>query len=186
MLPFQYIFRQTAVALCAGACLMLAPQAAQAQIVLNQPLEVIFNSDTQSVLPNVSATFSGTITNNTSSALYINGDTPDTNLSGLTTDDTPFQDTFVNSSPVLLAAGQTYALTNFFTITDADAAAGTYQGHFNVFGGSTPTSSSVNGYQLFNVQVPQAVPEASTSVSLGVLLLGGVAALLVRRRRNAC
>ena len=144
-----------------------------------------FTPATQTVLPGFSTTFSGTITNTTASALYINGDNIDPLASGLSTDDTPFYNTF-GGAPVLLGAGKTYALTNLFTVTDTSAAIGTYQGQYTIYGGTDPTASDQIGFQTFQVNVPLApVPEASTSLSFAVLLAGGAAMWAFKRRKVA-
>ena len=173
-------FRQAAGILSAAA-LALAPAAAHAQA-----FTVTFAPATKTVLPGFSTTFSGTITNTTASALYINGDSVDPLASGLSVDDTPFYNTFLGGNPVLLGAGQTYALTDFFTVTDTTAAIGAYQGQFTIFGGADPITSNQSGFQTFQVNVPLApVPEASTSLSLAVLLAGGAAMWAFKRRRSA-
>lgn len=171
-------FRQAA-GILSVASLALAPAAAHAQaFTLN------FVPATQTVLPGFSTTFSGTITNTTATALYINGDNVDPLGPGLSTDDTPFYNTF-GGNPVLLGAGQTYSLTDLFTVTDTAAAIGTYQGQYTVYGGLDPTASNRSGFQTFSVIVPlAAVPEASTSLSFAVLLAGGAAVWAAKRRKS--
>lgn len=172
-------FRQAAGILSAAG-LALAPAAAHAQA-----FTMAFAPATQTVLPGFSTTFSAAITNTTADDLYINGDSIDPLGSGLSTDDTPFYNTFGNT-PVLLGAGQVYTLTDLFTVTDTTAAIGTYQGQYTIYGGADPTASDQIGFQTFNVSVPLSpVPEASTSVSLAVLLAGGAAAWAFQRRKSA-
>ena len=181
MPAFSLTSRYAGGLFCAAACLLLAPQACQAQA-----FTINFSPATQSVFPNTSVTFSGTITNATSSPLFINGDSLDPLVPGLTTDDTPFSNSFLGGAPVLLGAGQTYALTNLFTVTDTAAAVGTYPGQFSVYGGTALDSTDQSGFQTFTVQVPQApVPEASTSASFALLLAGGALVIAVRRRKSA-
>ncbi len=173
-------FRQAAGLFCATAGVLLAPQAAHAQaFTLN------FSPAVQTIPTTSSVTFSASITNATSSPLYINSDSLDPLASGLTTDDTLFVNTFLLGSPVLLGAGQTYALTNLFTVTDTTAAPGTYSGQFAVYGGSDTSATNQSGFQTFSVIVPQAVPEASSSTSLVLLLVGGAAVVAARRRKHA-
>lgn len=172
-------FRQAAGILSAAG-LAFAPAAAHAQA-----FTLTFAPATQNALPGFSTTFSGTITNTTAAALYINGDSVDPLASGLSVDDTPFYNTF-GGTPVLLGAGQTYALTDLFTVTDINAAIGTYQGQYSIFGGTTPAASDQTGFQTFNVNVPLSpVPEASTSLSFAVLLAGGAAMWAFKRRKSA-
>ena len=158
-------------------CLALAPAAAHAQ-----GFTVFFTPPTQTVYPGLTTTFSGTITNNTADDLYINADTVDPLGPGFVTDDTPFYNTF-GGTPVLLASGQTYALTDLFTVTDLTAAAGTYQGQYAIYGGAAPDSTDQVGFQTFTVNSP--VPEASTSLSFALLLAAGAAAWAVQRRKRS-
>ena len=170
-------FRQAAGILSAAG-LALAPAAAHAQA-----FTLTFAPATQTVLPGLSTTFSGTITNTTASALYINGDSVDPLASGLSVDDTPFYNTF-GGTPVLLGAGQTYTLTDLFTVTDTTAAIGTYQGQYAIYGGADPAAGDQFGFQTFTVNVPLApVPEASTSLSFAALLAGGAAMWAFKRRK---
>ena len=172
-------FRQAAGILSAAA-LVLAPAAAHAQA-----FTVTFAPATKTVLPGFSTTFSGTITNTTSAALYINGDSVDPLASGLSTDDTPFYNTF-GGNPILLGAGQTYTLTDLFTVTDTTAPIGSYKGQYTIFGGADPIAENQSGFQTFQVNVPLApVPEASTSLSFAVLLAGGAALWASKRRKSA-
>jgi len=176
-LLFKITLPKIAVGFCA-AVLVLAPAMAHAQA-----FSITFSPPAQSVLPGMSATFSGTIKNMTTTDLYVNYPTIDPLTFGLTADDAPFQNTF-GGVPVLLGAGQTYALTDFFTVTDTAAPVGSYQGQFNVYGGTDPAATDLSGSAGFTVLVPNApVPEASTSVSLAALLASGAAVWAVKRRR---
>jgi len=178
-LLFKITLPKIAVGFCAAACIF-APAMAHAQA-----FDITFVPATQSVLPGMSATFSGTIKNTTATDLYINYDTIDPLAFGLPTSDAPFQNTF-SGAPVLLGAGQTYALTDFFTVTDTAAPIGSYQGQFNVYGGTDPAATDMTGFKGFTVLVPNApVPESSTSVSLAALLASGAAVWAVKRRRTA-
>lgn len=173
-------FRQAA-GILSVAGLALAPAAAHAQA-----FTLTFVPATKTVLPGFSTTFSGTITNTTATDLYINGDSIDPLATGLSTDDTPFYNTFLSGSPVLLGAGQTYALTDLFTVTDTTAAIGTYQGQYTVYGGIDPTASDQSGFQNFTVNAPLApVPEASTSLSFALLLAAGAAVWAAKRRKQS-
>ena len=167
--------RYAAGVFCAAGTL-LAPA-----VVHAQAFSITFAPGTQAVYPGTTATFSGTITNNTFSDLYINTDGIDAGGPGFLVDDAAFYNTF-GGTPVLLAAGRTTALTDFFTVTDIAAPAGTFQGGYTVYGGATPGSSDQVGFQTFTLDSP--VPEASTSVSFAVLLAAGAAAFAMKRRRQ--
>lgn len=176
---FKITLTQTAAAACITA-LIFAPAIAHAQAFSITLLPAV-----QSVLPGASATFSGTIKNTTMSGLYINSDEFNPLNSGLFASDVPFQNTF-GGAPVLLGAGQTYALTDLFTITNMDAPAGSYLGQFTVSGGTDPASRDQSGFKEFTVLVPNApVPEASTSVSLAIMLAAGAAVLALKGRKSA-
>jgi len=162
-------------ALCAG-CLIFAPAAAHAQA-----FTVTFAPDTQTIFPGQTETFSGTIKNTTANDLYINQGGPDSLGLGLIVDSTPFSNTF-GGAPVLLGAGQTYALTDFFTVTDTGAQIGTFTGQFTVYGGADPAATDQSGFQTFEVLSP--VPEASSWISFAVLLAGGAAVWAVKRRKQ--
>ena len=175
----SFTLPKMAAAFCAAA-LVLAPA-----IVHAQAFSITFVPAAQSVLPGMTATFSGTIKNATMTDLYINSDAIDPLSAGLTADDAPFRNTF-GGTPVKLGAGQTYALTSLFTVTDISAPVGSYLGQFTVYGGTEPSSSDQSGFKEFTVLVPQApVPEASTSVSLAILLAAGAAVLALKRRKPA-
>lgn len=140
-----------------------------------------FAPSTQTIYPGTTTTFSAAITNTTADSLYINGDTVDPLGPGFVTDDAPFYSAF-GGAPVLLASGQTYALTNLFTVTDISAEKGIYQGQYEILGGATPVSLDQTGFQTFTVNSP--VPEASTSLTFALLLAGGAAAWAVQRRKH--
>ena len=185
-MSFSYSqLKRGGLTLAAGAGLLLAASASHAQSPF-QPLQVDFAPIVETVLPGGTVSFSGTITNTTSSSVFITGDTIDPLATGLTTDDTPFYNTFVAGAPVELASFQTYTYTDLFNVTaDPGVAGGLYKGAFTVYGGATPTSQDVSGTSNFYVRVPApAVPEASSVVSLGLLLAGGLSAAAFKSRKR--
>lgn len=166
--------------LCAAGMLCLSPAARAADP--STAFQFAFAPATQNVSVGSPATFSASITNTTGSDLYINGDALDPLATNLTTDDTPFFNTFLAGTPVQLGAGQTYSFTDLFTVTDDGAAFGSYTGRFTVYGGTTLDAQDFSGSQTFTVQ---AVPEASTLVSLGLMLGLGAVAMTVRKKKAA-
>ena len=143
-------------------------------------------------------TFSGTLTNNTSSPLYLNGDlfTVDAPLSG---DDTPFVSTFVfptdsQGNPTAqpsLGVGQSVTDPLFTVTLPTGTAPGTYTGLFEIQGGTTSSDYGLLASQSFTVNAAAghvaAVPEASSGASLavGFVLVGGLAVAGRRRKARA-
>jgi hypothetical protein len=135
--------------------------------------------------------FTGTLTNPTASEVFLNGDTPTFNGPG-SIDDSPF----LNNAPgSLMPMGSTDPNTgaptdsftgSLFDVTlDPSAAPGTYFGTFEVQGGPTVNDQGVVASEDFSVTVePPAVPEASTTVSLGLLLALGLGGVVVSARRR--
>lgn len=167
------------------ATLALTP-AAHAQLVLDLtppgqagPVSSVFN-------------FSGTLINPTSDEVFLNGDSLTFNgpASGLSLDDSPF----FNNAPLSLtgtgSGGDVYS-GGFFSVSIAsNAAAGTYFGTFSILGGADANAQDTVATQDFSVTVtgradPAPVPEASSVVSLGLLLLLGAGGVFAARRRPA-
>ncbi len=180
MLHSLFTLRLTAGAFCAAVSLLLAPAAdAQTQFT------IAFAPQTQVLTPGMTETFSATITNSTTADLYINQSEFGSFPSGLIFDDALFYNTFGGT---LLGAGKTTALTSLFTVTDVNAAPGTYiQNPYTVAGGTTANATDRYGNSTFDVVVSNSsapVPEASTSLLLGLLLAAGALAFTAQRRRR--
>ncbi len=166
--------------------LLALPNAAQAQVkaTFQQPASVFTSSLPQTVA------VSATLTNNYAVPIYLNSDfsTADTPV---TLDDSPFQNTFVFAAdPVVLAAtGGTFKGTVFDFVIPGGTAAGIYNAQFVLQGGAdafaaTDLAETPSTFHLTVLDAPAAVPEASTTVSLGLLLVLGSAAFLARRRKT--
>ncbi|MGI4788818.1 MAG: hypothetical protein ACRYFS_08205 [Janthinobacterium lividum] len=178
----------------------LAPSACSAQSPLG------FTLDTPTITAGASPTdqvitFSGTLTNTSAAALYLNGDqlTIDPPLSG---DDTEFFNTFVfpadsngNALPQpTLGVGQSLDIALFDVTVPAGTGLGTYNGSFQIQGGATDSDCDLLApAQTFSVTTspnpvppvsPMPVPEipGSLTLSLGILLTAG---LLAARRKKA-
>ena len=133
--------------------------------------------------------FSGTLSNPTTSEVFLNGEslTFDAPVTGLSLDGSAF----LNNAPISLSASgggnDTYTDGFFSVFVAPSAAAGTYTGTFAVLGGADGNAQTTVASQRFFVTVTPngaPVPEASTTVSLGLLLgLGGL--MLHARRRKA-
>ena len=141
-------------------------------------------------------TFSGTLTNDTSTPLYLNGDlfTVDSALTG---DDSDFINTFVfptdmGGNPTAqptLGVGQSITDPLFTVTLPAGTVPGTYGGLFEIQGGPTVNDYGLLASQSFTVHATSAapVPEASSGASLaaGLLLIGGLAVASRRRKAGA-
>ncbi|MGI4790656.1 MAG: hypothetical protein ACRYFS_17615 [Janthinobacterium lividum] len=180
-------FRSVASAAIPFALLSLALLAPAAHAQLN----VKFNTPTALYTSSLPQTFAVTATliNNFNSVLYLNGDSPSMNapLDINDLDDTPFQNTFAYSDPQLtLAAHGGRITTTIFDFTiPGGTDAGTYGGSFDFLGGTTPDDQTYLATGTYSFRVQDApVPEASTTVSFGLLLLLGGTALIVRRRKT--
>jgi hypothetical protein len=125
--------------------------------------------------------FYATITNDTTQAIYLNGDSYSVS-SPLTLDDTPFN----NNAPFSLNGGQSSGEIELFDVSlPALTAAGTYGGLFSIVGGYGSSDALVLSNSNFAVTVsgPTQVPEIDPATSLGALaLLTGCLAVLRGRR----
>lgn len=144
---------------------------AQAQI------DVQLAPDTLDATAGQTVTYTATLTNTTTDAVYINSD--DITFGGPgTPDDTPFLLNFTG----LLDAGQSITFQPFLNLTlDDTAAIGQYFGTFEVLGGSSEDANDLVG--SVNFSVATTVPEPSSIVPLlmGMSLVG----LLAHRRAKA-
>ena len=156
-----------------------APRAAQAQLTLT------LTSAAQTGPASGAFHFAGTLTNSTAAEVFLNGDSPTFNGPG-TIDDSAF----LNNAPVSLGpaggGSDTYTGSFFDIILPSSAAPGTYFGTCTVLGGPTANDLMTVGTEDFLVTVSPspAVPEASTTVSLGLLLALGLGGLVVAARRK--
>lgn len=152
--------KQLILSTLAVALLALLPAAAQADpVTLTLPSSV-------TVYAGSSVTVIGT---------FANAGAPDFNISSwsinfsnplLTSDDTAFL-----SSPLVLAAGQTYGPTAFFDVlANAALAPGTYVGTFTVF--DLELQRSVTTTFQVNVQTPEPISLVLLGSGLGGLYLG--------------
>ncbi|MGI4789541.1 MAG: hypothetical protein ACRYFS_11900 [Janthinobacterium lividum] len=167
-------------------CLAAAPDAhAQADL----PLTVTLTPSGLVGDPGDVLEFTGTLSNpvTNSNDVFLNGDS--TTFNGPATDLTvnPMgNDPFFDNAPVSLAPGDAYSGEYFDVAISPTAQPGTYFGTFLVTGGMDGNASDTVASEDFSVTVlaPAAVPEASTTVSLGILLALGGAGLWRARRRS--
>lgn len=158
------------------AALVVAP-AASAQLVLN------LTPPSQAGTAPGTFLFTGTLTNPTASDVNLYSDLYQFNVpaAGLSLDDSPF-----GSAPAALPAGMSYTGGFFSVSVDPTTAPGTYSGTFSITDGN-PLDGPVASKDFFVTVVPSsspAVPEASTTVSLGLLLALGLGGIVITRRRK--
>ncbi len=166
---------------------MIAAPAAHAQLTLTLTPD-------PSGFPGDTVSFTGTLDNPTGDTYNLDGADPTLTALGLTVDESPFN----TSAPLTLEpAGSTdmnglptdsYTgpLFNIIIANDGSAVPGTYTGTFDITGG--PSANDTGGIiatQNFSITVnAPAVPEASTTVSFGLLLAFGLGGLVVSARRR--
>lgn len=155
----------------AAAALLLCGKPASAQVVLN--MQKPFQSGTTGT----TYQFFGTITNFGPSAIYLTGDyfTPSSIPAGVTLDDSPFYNApFQLSSGGM--AGSSYTGALFNVTVSPTTAPGFYSGLFSLTGGTDFVANQYTTLNTNGFSISAAVPEASTTVSFGLLLaLGGFA-----------
>lgn len=159
--------------------MLLAPFAAHAD-----NLSLVFTSATQTVAPSGTVTFSGKITNTSTATVFVNNDSFNVDPL-LSYDDTAF----FSATPFSLAAGASYPLSgsaNLFDITLGSTATlgSTYTGTFTILGGADAAAQDTQSITKFSVTAA-AVPETSTTLSFGLLLVGGGLLAVARRKRSA-
>lgn len=176
----------TGPALAAALLLaLLAPPAARAQTT--SPLAFTLMPSDQTGAPGSTLHFTGTLSNTTGTAIFLNGDSNTLNAPGLTLDDSPFLSAPTSLAPVG-QPGSTYTGGFFDILIAPSAMSGVFSGSFTILGGADGSANDAQASQTFSVTVgtPSPVPEASTTVSLGLLLLGlGGVAVSAKRKKQA-
>jgi len=118
--------------------------------------------------PGSTILFSGTLSNTSSSTVFLNS--AGINLSGgFTPADEHTGPFFVNAPLFLNAAGSTPAI-GLFTVDIPDSfAKGPYLGTFSILGGANGNAQDIVGSVNFTVQVVSPVPEPNSSILLGLV-----------------
>lgn len=191
---------KTSLSLLAPAALLLAllsPAPCTAQpgldFTLATPTITVGTSPTDQVF-----TFNGTLTNTSSTPLYLNGDqfSVDPPLAG---DDSAFVNTFLfptapSGSPLpqpTLGIGQSLSLALFNVTVPTGTPLGSYGGLFEIQGGATAGDFGLLGSQSFTVNTSAApvpsVPEVpgGSALAVGLLMTAGLVVMARRKKARA-
>lgn len=136
----------------------------------SQDLGIVLSQSTLTGAAGTTLTFDATLTNISTSTIFLNGDSFTTTSPFLTVNDNPF----LSNAPLSLAAGASSGLFAIFTITiPPGLAPGVYSlNDFTILGGLSATDFTVLGSSSFTVDVVSPVPEPATLVLVGSGLLG--------------
>src|SRR5215469_16787753 len=141
-------------------------------------IQISLSQSTLSGTAGSTLVFDATLTNLSTSTVFLNGDTSSTSSLLLTVNDNPF----LNNAPLSLAAG---ASSGTFEIFDVIIAAGIAPGvytlnDFTILGGVGGSDLTPVGSATFTVDVLSPVPEPGTLVLVGSGLIG----LVIRHRKG--
>ncbi len=180
-------------AIAVPAALMLSATVARAQTGLTVTLDPTSANVAALAATDQTLTFDATLSNTSSTPLYLNGDNFNVDFP-LSVDDSAFQNAFVfppNGVQPTLAANSSVTVPLFDVLIPAGTAAGGYNGTFEIQGGTDNSSYGLLSSSNFSIAanagtppVTGAVPEASPGLLLGIGL-AALAGLSVRRRRVA-
>jgi len=151
-----------------------------------QQLDFNFAPKAQAGTPGSVLQFTAALSNpSTTDTVFLNGDTPTLNAPGLNVNDIFFSNGPTSLGPV--GSGTDTYSGDFLDVTITSAAQpGTYQGTYTIVGGADSNAQDTVATADFSVTVlPAAVPEASSVVSLGLLLALGLGGVTVAARRKA-
>ena len=151
--------------------LLVAPSLADTlNLTLANPIQTGAPNGTLSFDATVSAPLSN------SGTLYLNGDNFNVSLAGATIDDSGFLLNF----PLSLDPGEGFAGTLFTVSLPSAFAPGTYNGFFEILGGSDPSAQDILATVNFQITTPAAVPEPGT----WLLLATGITILAMWRQKH--
>lgn len=143
-------------------------------------LNLTLTNPIQTGTPNGTLTFDATVSDPISKngTLFLNGDNFNVSLAGATIDDSGFLLDF----PLSMNPGDTFTGTLFTVSLPAVIAPGTYNGFFEILGGSDPAAQDTLATVNFQITTPAAVPEPGTWLLLGTGLT--VLTILIYSRRK--
>ena len=144
-------------------------------------LNLTLTSPVQTGTPNGTLTFDATVSAplTNSGTLYLNGDNFNVSLLGATIDDSGFLFNF----PLSMNSADSFTGTLFTVSLPSVIAPGTYNGFFEILGGSDPGAQDTLATVNFQITTPVATPEPGTWLLFGT----GVAflAMLIYSRKTA-
>ena len=137
---------------------------------------ITLSQSTLSATAGSTLTFAATLTNISTSTVFLNGDSSTTVNPGLVVSDNPF----LNNAPLSLAAGASSGPFDIFTVTiAAGTAPGIYSlNSFTILGGPDGITLNPVGSTNFTVDVLSPVPEPGTLVLVG----SGLVVLALKHR----
>jgi len=143
-----------------------------------QDIGIILSQSTLTGVAGTTLTFDATLTNLSTSTIFLNGDSYTTVSPSLTLSDNPF----LSNAPFSMTAGATSGPFAIFTVTIAPGTVpGAYSlNDFTILGGLTGTDFNPVGSANFTVDVVSAVPEPATLV----LVASGLLAIGLRARHK--
>lgn len=160
------------------AALLLSAPAAKAY-----SYTFVFTNPDQSAVAGDTVEFDAIITNlDSSNGLYLNYDNTAWIDAPLTLDDTAFWAILPYPLNPAGESGDFYTGALFYVTVPLGTAAGTYEGEYQVFGGSSSDASDLLADQYFTITVGGASPVPEPSSLL--LLLSGMAGLAGTLRRR--
>jgi hypothetical protein len=135
-----------------------------------QDIGIVLSESTLTGADGTTLTVDATLTNLTSSTIFLNGASYTTSSTGLTINDNPFN----ANAPLSLAAGASTGTFALFTVTIAPGLApGVYSlNDFTILGGLTSADFNIIGSTNCTVDPIATVPEPATLVLIGTGLLG--------------
>lgn len=187
-------FLPSALALAGTLALGLAVAPAHAQLVITSAPTV-----TQSIALGGFTSYTATLQNNFSSAVYFLDDNagfafppgptefaPASSAQTVVLDDSSYFNMVLSGAS--LGAGQSQTFTLFSVAAGTAATTGTYQGYFTIRGNTDPsgplTDLATQNFQTIVTPNAAPVPEASTLVSLGLMLTLGLGGTVVAARKK--
>ncbi len=172
-----------------------APMALLPLLLLAVPahaqLDLSLTPSAQTGTAGTTLNFFGILSNPTANSVFLYSE--NISLAGFATDGSPFIfNAPLNLEPMGTTDGSgsptdSYTGSFFDVVLDPSVAPGTYQGTLSILGGADPNATDTVATQDFSVTVLpaaiEAVPEASTTLSLGGLLLLGSLAVMQAKMR---
>jgi hypothetical protein len=146
-------------------------------------ITITFDQPNQVALPGTTVEFFGTLTNNTTSTIFLNGDALNLNGSSFTTNDL-----FFANAPFFLAPGANSGDIELFDVSVTSPLidpAGFYTGTYSLLGGIDGNGQDVleTNPATFSVDTAPATSPVPEPASIALLLTGASTLLPIARKR---